>query len=159
MAHNPTLYMLVGVPGSGKSTWIAQNFPDLTGCYVASTDRLLDIYASMRCATYNEVFKDNIKYAEKAMLTHVKDAIMYGYNIIWDQTNLTPRSRASKLSLIPSHYRKIGIFFPTPEDGELDRRLASRPGKTIPPHIIDSMVEMLEQPMIAEGFDEVRYAL
>ncbi len=158
MAHKPTLYMLVGVPGSGKSTWIAENFPDLTGCYVASTDRLIEIYAIMRGATYDDMFKDNIKYAEKAMLTHVKDAAMYGYNIIWDQTNLTPKSRAKKLPLIPDHYRKIAVFFPTPETGELDRRLASRPGKTIPPYIVDGMVEMIEKPELAEGFDEVRVA-
>ncbi len=158
MVHNPTLYMLVGVPGSGKSTWIAQNFPDLTGCYVASTDRLLEIYASMRGATYNEVFQDNIDYANKAMMTHVKDAVMYGYNIIWDQTNLTPRSRNYKLAAIPNTYRKIGIFFPVPETEELYRRLDSRPGKTIPEHAIQQMINCLKQPTIAEGFDEVRAA-
>ena len=155
MSHEPTLWMLVGVPGSGKSTWIAQNFPDLTGCYVASTDRLIEIYASMRGATYDDVFLENIKYAEKAMLTHVKDAVMYNYDIIWDQTNLTPKSRAKKLSLIPTHYRKISVFFPTPETGELDRRLASRPGKTIPPYIIDGMIEMIEYPDFDEGFDVI----
>jgi predicted kinase len=155
---NPTLYMLVGVPGSGKSTWIAQNFPDMTGCYVASTDRLLEIYALMRNVTYNEVFKDNIDYANKAMMTHVKDVVMYGYNIIWDQTNLTPKSRASKLAAVPKTYRKIGIFFPTPETEELYRRLDSRPGKTIPEHAIQQMINCLKQPTIAEGFDEIRTA-
>jgi predicted kinase len=155
MVHNPTLWMLVGVPGSGKSTWVTIHIPDLTGHYVASTDRLIEIYASMRQATYNDVFKDNIGYAEKAMLTHVKDAIMYNYNIIWDQTNLTIKSRAKKLALIPDYYKKIAVFFPTPETGELDRRLASRPGKTIPSYIVDNMIDSLMPPTISEGFDEV----
>lgn len=155
---NLTLYMLVGVPGSGKSTWVAQNFSDLTGHYVASTDRLLEIYASMRGATYNDVFQDNIDYANKAMMTHVKDAVMYGYNIIWDQTNLNKKSRARKLAAVPNTYRKIGIFFPTPEIGELYRRLGSRPGKTIPEFAVQQMITSLQQPTIEEGFDEVRAA-
>lgn len=153
---NPTLYMLVGVPGSGKSTWIAKNFPDLTGHYVASTDRLLEIYASMRGATYNDVFQDNIDYANKAMMTHIKDVIMYGYNIIWDQTNLNKKSRARKLAAVPNTYRKIAIFFPTPETGKLYRRLGSRPGKTIPEFAVQQMINTLQQPTVEEGFDEVR---
>lgn len=154
----PRLYMLVGVPGSGKSTWVNRQIEQKDKYYIASTDRLLEIYASMRGATYDDVFKENIGYAEKAMLTHVKDAIMYNYDIIWDQTNITRKSRAKKLAMIPDTYEKIAVFFPTPETGELDRRLATRTGKTIPPYVIDGMVEMLEQPMVAEGFDEVRVA-
>lgn len=154
----PRLYMLVGVPGSGKSTWVNRQIEQKDKYYIASTDRLLEIYASMRGATYDDVFKENIGYAEKAMLTHVKDAIMYNYDIIWDQTNISRKSRAKKLAMIPDTYEKIAVFFPTPETGELDRRLATRTGKTIPPYVIDGMVEMLEQPMVAEGFDEVRVA-
>jgi predicted kinase len=148
--------MLVGVPGSGKSTWIAENFPDLTGHYVASTDRLIEIYASMRQATYDDMFQDNIDYANKAMMTHIKDVIVYGYNIIWDQTNLTPKSRAAKLAAVPNTYRKIAIFFPTPETEELYRRLGSRPGKTIPEFAVQQMINSLQQPTVEEGFDEVR---
>lgn len=158
MVRKPRLYMLVGVPGSGKSTWVERQIEQMDKYYIASTDRLIEIAAIQRGATYNEVFKENIGYAEKAMLTHVKDAIMYGYDIIWDQTNISRKSRAKKLAVIPDTYEKIAVFFPTPETGELDRRLASRPGKTIPPYVIDGMVEMLEQPMVADGFDEVRVA-
>lgn len=152
----PRLYMLVGVPGSGKSTWVDRQVQTMDKYYIASTDRLIEIAAIQRGATYNDVFKENIGYAEKAMYTHVKDAIMYGYDIIWDQTNISRKSRAKKLAVIPDHYEKIAVFFPTPETGELDRRLSSRSGKTIPFHVINSMVDMLEQPMLQEGFDEVR---
>ena len=153
----PVLYMLVGVPGSGKSTWVNRQIEQMDKYYIASTDRLLEIYASMRGATYDDVFKENIGYAEKAMLTHVKDAIMYNYDIIWDQTNISRKSRAKKLAMIPNTYDKIAVFFPTPETGELDRRLASRKGKTIPPYVLDGMVEMLEEPRMDEGFDTIKY--
>lgn len=152
---NPLLYMLVGIPGAGKTAWVSENFPDLTGYYVASTDRLLEIYAAMLGSTYNDVFKEHIGYAEKAMMCHITDAIMYNYNIIWDQTNISRKSRAGKLNKIPSHYEKVAVFFTTPDDQELNRRLANRKGKTIPFHVINSMTEMLEPPDLSEGFDRI----
>lgn len=151
----PVLWMLVGVPCSGKSTWVDRQ---LENCddppFIASTDNLLEHIAKQEGKTYDEVFKDNIKVAEKRMYTQVALATDLDECIIWDQTNLTRRSRAKKLILIPDHYKKVAVFFPTPLD--LDERLASRPGKTIPPHIVDAMVEMIEQPMLDEGFDELR---
>ena len=158
MAHKPRLYMLVGVPGSGKSTWVANQIQieQMDKYYIASTDRLLEIYACMLSATYNDVFQIHIGYAEKAMLTHVKDAIMYNYDIIWDQTNTSRKSRAKKLAMIPDHYEKIAVFFPTPSDEELHRRLVTRKGKTIPYGVMQNMIDCLNQPMLEEGFDEVR---
>ena len=155
MARKPVLWMLVGVPGSGKSTFVENQIVNMDKYYIASTDRLIEIYASMRGATYNDVFKENIGYAEKAMMTHIKDAIMYNYDIIWDQTNTSRKSRARKLKVIPDYYEKTCVFFPTPDDGELDRRLATRPGKTIPPYIINGMIELLEYPKLDEGFDHI----
>jgi predicted kinase len=51
--------MLIGVPGSGKSTWIgAQDWA--RDCVLVSTDKLIDIEAGRQGKTYNEVFKDYI---------------------------------------------------------------------------------------------------
>ena len=38
MTKNPICYILVGVPGSGKSTWIQKQNFDWTKTVVASTD-------------------------------------------------------------------------------------------------------------------------
>lgn len=154
----PKLYMLVGVPGSGKSTWVNQyvDFRSHDNLYIASTDDIIEGIALVDGKTYNEVFKDNIKAAEKQMYENVMDATSRDLDIIWDQTNLTRKSRAKKLIMIPDHYEKIGVLFPTPDD--LWERLLNREGasgKSIPSHIIRSMIEMIEQPMLDEGFDRV----
>jgi tRNA uridine 5-carbamoylmethylation protein Kti12 len=47
------------------------------------------------------------------------------------------------------------VVFPTPEPEELARRLASRPGKTIPPEVIERMIEDWEEPDLSEGFEEI----
>lgn len=160
MSDGPVLWMLVGVPGSGKSTWITKldvleegRGRDTT---VLSTDYFIEFMAREMNKTYDEIFKDTIKDAEKKMYADLEWAISKGHNLVWDQTNLTVKTRQKKLAKVPAHYKKIGVWFPTPEESELQRRLASRPGKTIPEYILGPMIEMMEQPTLKEGFDIVR---
>jgi gluconate kinase len=47
--------------------------------------------------------------------------------------------------------------FKTPAWPELKRRLASRPGKTIPRKVVKSMIHNFEQPSEEEGFTEIWY--
>jgi tRNA uridine 5-carbamoylmethylation protein Kti12 len=48
--------------------------------------------------------------------------------------------------------------FKTPEPEELARRLASRPGKNIPDHVMRSMIDNFEMPDTEEGFTQVWFA-
>ena len=75
--------------------------------------------------------------------------------MIWDQTNVSKKSRAPKLAMVPDHYEKIAVVFATPDDEELQRRLGSRPGKSIPAHIVMGMASSLQQPTYDEGFDDI----
>ena len=154
----PTLYMLIGVPGSGKSTWLAGQSLDWTNTRVISTDNVIERKAQEQGKTYSEVFQKEIKGATHQMNRELKQAIKDGANIVWDQTNLTKKGRAGKLAEIPENYRKVAVFFATPDDDELKRRLASRPGKTIPANVVLAMKSQLERPGKDEGFDEVTTA-
>lgn len=146
----PTLYMLIGVPGSGKTTWIKNNKHN---AIVASTDDYIEASAAKQGKTYSEVFKDVINYANAQMKQDLQFAIKNDRDIIWDQTNLTVKSRRDKLKSIPNNYRKVAVFFSVPND--LRDRLASRPGKTIPEPVIISMINQLQPPTKEEGFDEI----
>jgi gluconate kinase len=55
-------------------------------------------------------------------------------------------------------YEHIAIVFKTPEADELARRLASRPGKSIPDHVVRSMIDNFEMPSLDEGFTQVWFA-
>lgn len=151
----PTVYMMVGVPGSGKSTWIARQNFDWNRTVVVSTDAIIDRRAAAAGRTYSDVFQDEIKSATAEMNQNLRDAISRKMDIIWDQTNLTAKARKGKLAQIPREYRRVAVYFPTPGDAELKRRLGSRPGKIIPPNVILGMKSQLEPPTESEGFDEV----
>lgn len=146
------LYMLIGVPGSGKSTWIGEQVW-AKDCVLVSTDKLIDIEAARQSKTYNEVFKDYIDTATKLMNEDVRAAVEAGKDIIWDQTNTGRNSRKAKLAMAPGYY-KIAVVFSTPEDSEWQRRLDSRPGKHIPPAVLKAMAQGLQVPVDGE-FDEV----
>ena len=150
----PTMYMLIGVPASGKSTWREKYKGD---ALIISTDDLIEAYAADHGMTYNEVFKEQIKIATEVVKVEVQKAFAADKDVIWDQTNITKKSRASKLAMVPEHYRKTAVFFATPLEEEWQRRLNSRPGKSIPAYILDSMVEMLEMPELDEGWHIIEY--
>ena len=151
----PTLYMLIGVPGAGKSTWIKnRTWADKTT--VVSSDRFIDEEAERQGKTYNEVFSEYVKIATKLMENHALVAQANGLDIIWDQTNTSIKSRKAKLAMLPG-YEKIAVVFKTPDAEELARRLASRPGKSIPDNVMRSMIDNLQAPSEEEGWKEVWY--
>ena len=148
----PKVYMLIGVPGSGKSTWIsAQDWAK--DCVLVSTDKLIDIEAGRQGKTYNEVFKDYIDTATKLMNDDVREAVAAGKDIIWDQTNTSRKSRKAKLAQVQGYYT-IAVVFDTPAEEEWQRRLANRPGKSIPPAVLKAMAEGLQLPLEDE-FNEI----
>jgi gluconate kinase len=81
-----------------------------------------------------------------------------GVDIIWDQTSTTVASRIKKFRMLPD-YEHIAVVFETPDRDELKRRLKSRPGKIIPKRVIETMIELWEDPTKEEGFKEIWYAI
>ena len=153
----PKAYILIGVPGSGKSTWINEQPFDWNNTVVASTDSYVEQVAKERGKTYNEVFKEVMPLAVQNMVSVVVDAVENENDIVWDQTSTTVISRIKKIRMLPDNYKKIAVVFPTPDKKELERRLSSRPGKEIPHEVISQMIGQWEKPTKAEGFDVVIY--
>ena len=157
-------YMLCGLPGVGKSTWIHgleselrnEHYPlNDTDIVVISTDDIIEGLGVGYGMTYNELF-DPVTYsfAEKMMYKIAKHYIDKKTKfVIWDQTNLTVKSRKRKIDMIPAEYHMICVYFEVPADHQA--RLDNRAEKHIPPHVIESMKKSLEIPTESEGFSEV----
>ena len=150
----PNLYMLVGLPGTGKSYWINNKFEPTGNYHIASTDYYIEHIASHFRISYNEAF-DAIKFAEKMMYKDISTAITANLDIVWDQTNLTKKSRAEKLKKIPDYYNKYCVNFLLPEKEIWNHRLNNRPGKTIPWNVLNSMLTSKQDPTFDEGFKEI----
>ena len=150
------LYVLIGVPGSGKSTWVA-NQTWAKDCTYVSTDEFVEDYAKECGSTYSEVFADYMPTAVQLMANKVVYARDEGKDIIWDQTSTTVASRTRKFRMLPDYYA-IAVVFRTPEQTELARRLSSRLGKVIPIDVVNNMCKNWEEPTLEEGFAEIWHA-
>lgn len=156
----PKLYVLVGVPGSGKSTWV-NNQDWAKDCEYISTDKLVEEYAKTVDKSYREIFDEYMPTAVKLMTAEVVAAREAGKDIIWDQTSTTISSRRKKLVMLPE-YHSIAVVFKTPNRLELDQRLKKRAqltGKVIPKSVVTMIIECWEEPTEDEGFKEIWYAI
>lgn len=157
LALLPTFYMLVGLPGAGKTTWAMRNLPP-NSLYL-STDSIIEDMAANLGKTYNDVFKDIINPAQR-----VVDGELYLHsypgktNICLDQTNLSPKSRKRKLDLIAHKgYKKIAVYFDTPTE-VIEKRLELRnlTGKIITKKLLEDLRATFVRPSLDEGFDEIK---
>lgn len=152
----PVAYMLVGVPGSGKSTWaeqyLARDFK------LVSSDEYIEKTAASLGKTYGDVFKQTIDAATKWMNECIQNYTTACHNIVWDQTNLTMKSRRPKLDkLMAAGYDVVAVTFEIP-DAELTARRRARAtatGKVIAPSIMESMGKTYVRPTRLEGFSKV----
>lgn len=150
----PKCYMMVGIPYSGKSTFIKNYFKDFD--YVLlSTDDYIETVASQDGKSYTDTFTHVYARASEFMYKQLQFALSNSLDIVWDQTNLTKKSRRQKLSLLPSTYTKIGCVFEIPEYEELLSRRELRKEKIIHLDVIENMKKTFEFPSLEEGFDEI----
>lgn len=149
----PKCYQMVGVPGSGKSTWIRNQIWAL-GLTVVSTDAFVEAYAEQQGKTYNQVFQDYMPTAVDLMAKQVVFAREHDHTVIWDQTSTTVASRTRKFNMLPD-YEHIAVVFGTPDPLELAIRLKNRPGKHIPQSVMNSMISGFVMPTLEEGFKEI----
>jgi predicted kinase len=154
----PRLIVLVGLPASGKSTWRANFLNSLDSiddwCVISSDDIIEEECAKVGC-TYSEGFERFAGYAQGVMRRRARRAANQGKNVIWDQTNMTPKARKSKIRTFPD-YTAEAVVFSVP-DTVLNERLKSRPGKEIPKHVIDGMARSYVAPSKDEGFTKISY--
>lgn len=153
----PTLYMMVGLPYSGKSHWIYNHNSKFFSSFVYSTDAIIEEICSLWDAEYSDHFKQLYPFAESVSNKKLKEAIALNRTVFWDQTNLTKKSRERKLANF-DNYHQIAVVMPQLSAEELDRRMKKRQSKVIPFSVLSTMKDTYEEPSCEEGFDEIVFA-
>lgn len=157
-----TCYVMVGLPATGKSTFIEKLKNNNTWIY--STDIYIESVAENNGITYDEAFKTNINDAKKFNDNKLETMTYLEKDIIWDQTNLGKKKRKKIINQMKEKgYRLECICFLHPDHCKFDdfklwnERLMSREGKTIPQNVISNMIESFTLPTEDEGFDKITY--
>ena len=161
----PTCIVMVGLPATGKSTLVNQVIRDMGDhgdrAFVYSTDDLLEAAAKELGSTYDEVFETLIKSVTEAANSSLDVAIRNRQDIVWDQTNLGAKKRTKIINRMRNAGYRVEcecILLPAGDSQWEDWqwRMRSRPGKTIPAHVVESMMDSFVRPTVEEGFDAVR---
>lgn len=155
------IYILVGPPASGKTTWIQKEFQGEV--FTVSTDDIIQEIADEEDTTYDEIFSKYIKAAERLMWEDFDHLVAGNYSpIIVDRTNMSVKSRQRFFDRLRNFHKGHGykihaVVFSKPDDDEYERRLNSRPGKTIPEAVVSGMLASYQPPTEAEGFATVTF--
>jgi predicted kinase len=155
----PQFICLVGLPGSGKSTWMRSFLSKNSNYVVISSDDIIEEKCNVAGIAYSEGFDKFIGYATSEMKRRFNEAISNKLNIILDQTNMSIKSRRSKMNNLSDDYEKTAMIFVVPDPvlkERLDHR-AKTTGKVIPEFVMNSMARSYEMPTKNEGFDHIHY--
>ena len=146
------LFMMVGAPGTGKSTFVANNLKD--GFIWISRDRIR--YSLLEEG--DDYFAKERKVFNQFILS-INEAIMWDEypNIIIDATHLTKASRAKVLKRLASVDEIRAIVMTTPLEIALERNAKREGRERVPDDVIKSMYDSFELPTKEEGFDSIAY--
>lgn len=171
----PILMMLSGPPGVGKSylhtiklywdQFWAENIILPLGYHVFSTDKIIENICDTCGMTYNDGFKDLYDFAEKMSYKGLEYALIQQRSVVWDQTNITPKSRKRKLTrflTLPNSkiYTRIGVGYEFKKNDILTILLRAEIrekviGKHIDKGLIEDMFNQYEPPTLSEGFEHI----
>lgn len=139
------LDILVGLPGSGKSTW-AEDFAGYA--VIISTDQIREEING------NAADQSNGDKVWATAYNRARYWLHLGYNVIFDATNCGRANRRAVLQELKDHACKVNAFYFNTSIEECKRRNAAR-ARVVPEKVIDRMAARLTVPTRDEGFDRV----
>ncbi|GAX80589.1 hypothetical protein CEUSTIGMA_g8026.t1 [Chlamydomonas eustigma] len=151
------LLMLVGLPGTGKTTWATEYVrKNVSKRYmILGTSMVID---QMKVPRHNGRFEGIMAIATEIFKVLLQRASQVPRNFILDQTNVHSAMRQQKIApfLRKGFLCKAAVFVVhDPELFQRQNRQFSEQGKVIPDEAIAEMKEVFTIPSLQEGFSSV----
>lgn len=160
--NRPVLEVLVGLPGSGKSTYVYMNDKA-----AISRDDILMRYGFKKYnqVEYSDIWRNLTDSDQKEIDSLFNDkflrALQKNQNILIDKTNTSVKSRRRLFtaSSLVKNYHKKAVVFLTPYTMILNRlEKRNTTGKVINKDVVDTMLKSFVMPTYDE-FDSIEFRL
>jgi len=147
-------YMMVGLPGSGKTTMarsIDDSLPFAPKLCIHSSDAIrLEVLGDENDQTQQELVFDTLH-------KRVFEDLRAGNDVVYDATNISYKHRRSFLhrlrGLHIADLRTVCVFMATPYETCLAYNRSRE--RVVPESVIADMYRRFDVPMMAEGWDEI----
>lgn len=144
------LYLMCGIPGSGKSTWLKNHLKPEVKNHIVSRDEIRfsllkdgEDYFSKEEEVYKQFWHDISSYLNE------------GYNVFADQTSLTPKSRKYLIDHVSGYDNINAIWMNTPTEVALARNENRKGRAHVPKTAIINMSKRFTIPSFEEGYNMI----
>lgn len=134
-----TVYLLSGLPGTGKDTWIREHLPDVP---MVSLDEIRGELGISPKEKQGPVAEEGQRRA-KALLRERRP-------FVWNATNLTPATRQKLVGLFADYGAAVQLVYLETEESQRRQRNADR-SRMVPEQAVARMLEQLTPPEVKEA--------
>lgn len=146
--NRPSLIVLVGIPGSGKTTYAEKYIKEHPNAIHLSSDLIRkELWGSEATqGDNNEVFS--------LMQSRAIEALNNGQNVVYDATNITRKDRSYIITLCPKFAKIECHIIWAPIETCIERDAARE--RTVGKEVIDRMLKRFQAPYYDEGIQEIK---
>ena len=145
------LYLMMGVPGSGKSTYV-KNILKYGDIYISRDEIRYSLLTEEDdyFAKENEVIKTFIDNIDKSLINEE-----YCGDVYADATHLSPKSRAQILNKLKNKDKVSVIYLDIPLNLILERNAQRKGRALVPENVVRRMYNSIILPTKAEGIEKL----
>ncbi len=144
-----TLYVMIGIPGSGKSTY-AKKLSKEIGCNVYSSDEI----RKELCGDQQNLKND--KEVWKLLKSRMREDLLNGKDCIVDATNISKKKRFAYFEYIKDvPCEKVAVLVDTPFEECLKRNKERPKEQFVPYPAICNLRKAYQEPTLDEGFNKI----
>lgn len=146
--NRPSLILLVGIPGSGKTTYAENYIQKHANTVHLSSDKIrAELWG-------NESIQGDNNQVFSLMQSRAIEALNNGQSVVYDATNITRKDRSYIIALCPKFAKIECHIIWAPIEICIERDAVRK--RTVGKMVIDQMLKRFHAPYYDEGIDEIK---